>query len=158
MYLHKLATTSNKEFSNSVYRSLRSLTYSFHQIFIHISPKRLRKHKSLSIADMLWLSHMHYQGDLLTCHWNPIHNKDRGIICMRSFMSMHPKGKPPTTKSYIWRRMPIDVCVKARYNIYDSYCPNSFLVCLGIQFVYFFYLIWTFEPSTLLIIGDWWLL
>ena len=56
------------------------------------------------------------------------------LLFMRSFMSIIPVGKNPTTKSYFWRRIPNDVSVKATY---DSYCPNSFLVCLGIFFAIF---------------------
>ena len=77
------------------------------------------------------------------------------LFFMRSFMSIPPVGKNPTTKSNFWRRILIDVRVKATY---DSYCPNSFLFCLGILFAIFLYLIWEFETSTLLIIGEWWLL
>ena len=47
-----------------------------------------------------------------------------GLLFMHSFMSIPPVGKSPTTKSYFWRRIPIDAHVKATYN---SYCPNSFL-------------------------------
>ena len=77
------------------------------------------------------------------------------LLFVRSFLSITPVGVNPTTKFYFWRRIPIDVRVKATY---DSHCPNSFLICLGILFALFFYLIWEFETSTLLIIGDWWLL
>ena len=38
-----------------------------------------------------------------------------GLICMRLFMSMPPRGKTPTTKSYFWRRLPINVRVKETY-------------------------------------------
>ena len=64
------------------------------------------------------------------------------LLFMRSFVSITPVGRNPTTKPYFWRRIPIDVRVKATY---DSYCPNSFLICLGILFAIFFFLIWEFE-------------
>ena len=48
------------------------------------------------------------------------------LLFMRSFMSITPVGKNPTTKSYFRRRIPIDVRVEATY---DSYCLNSFLIC-----------------------------
>ena len=35
------------------------------------------------------------------------------LFVMHSFMSTPPVGKNPTTKSYFWRRIPIDVGVKA---------------------------------------------
>ena len=54
------------------------------------------------------------------------------------------KTQPPNL--FFWPRIPIDVRVKA---IYDSYCPNSFLICI----LFAIYLIWEFETSTLLIIG-----
>ena len=53
------------------------------------------------------------------------------LFFMRLFMSIPAVGKNSTTKTYFWRRIPIDVRVKATY---DSYCPNSFLICLGILF------------------------
>ena len=75
---------------------------------------------------------------------------------MRSFMSIAPVGKNPATKSNFWRRILIDVRVKATH---DSYIAQTvFFFCLGILFAIFFYLIWEFETSTLLIIGEWWLL
>ena len=52
---------------------------------------------------------------------------------MRSFVSITPVDKNPTIKSYFWRRIPIDVRVKATY---DSYRPNSFLTCYGIIFAF----------------------
>ena len=55
---------------------------------------------------------------------------------MRLLMSILSVFKNPTTKSYFWRRMSIDVPVKATY---DSYCSNSFLICLGILFVIFLF-------------------
>ena len=58
------------------------------------------------------------------------------LLFMRSFMSITPVGKNPITKSIFWRRIPIDVRVKASY---DSYCLNSLLICLGILFAIFFF-------------------
>ena len=77
------------------------------------------------------------------------------LLFMRSLMSITPVGENPTTKSYFWRRILIDVRVKATY---DSYCLNRYRICLGTLFAIFFYLLWEFETSTLLTIGDWWLL
>ena len=68
-------------------------------------------------------------------------------LCLCQFV-----GRTTTTKSFFWRRIPIDVRVKA------TYCPNSFLNCLDLLFAIFFYLFWEFETSSLLIIGDCWLL
>ena len=78
------------------------------------------------------------------------------LLFMRSFMSISLFGENPTTKSYFWLRIPMDVRVKATYY---SYCPNSFSNLFRYNICYFFfYFIWEFETSTLLIIGDWWLL
>ena len=56
------------------------------------------------------------------------------LFCMRSFMSIPPVGENPTTKSYFWLRIPIDVRVKATY---DSYCRKSLLIRLVILFAFF---------------------
>ena len=64
--------------------------------------------------------------------WVNIEYIESGLMFMHSSMSMPPTGKTPTAKLFFLRRMPIDVRVEATY---DSYRPNSFLVCLSMQLV-----------------------
>ena len=54
------------------------------------------------------------------------------FVCVR--FSIPSVGGNPTTKSYFWLRIPIDVHIKATY---DSYCRNSFLIRLVILFAFF---------------------
>ena len=65
--------------------------------------------------------------------WVNIEYIESGLMFMHLSMSMPPTGETPTAKFVCFlRRMPIDVRVKATY---DSYRPNSFLVCLSMQLV-----------------------
>ena len=59
------------------------------------------------------------------------------LLFMRSFMSITTVGKIPTPYSYFWRRIPIDVRVKATY---DSYCPKQFSNLFRYIICYFFLL------------------
>ena len=53
------------------------------------------------------------------------------FLCIRQCQCLL-QVKPLPPSFFFWRRMPIDVRIKATY---DSYRPNSFLVCLNIQLV-----------------------
>ena len=77
------------------------------------------------------------------------------LLFMRSFMSITPVGKilPPNLIFGAAYRL---MSVSKQHMTHIA--QNSFLICLGILFAILFYLIWGFETSILLIIGDWWLL